>query len=368
MLFFLTDLLQPLLRLCPPEAAHELSIRCLEYGLYPKQTHWDDDRLEQTLFGLRFINPVGLAAGYDKDGRVPNQLLGMGFGFVEVGTVTPKPQSGNPQPRLFRIPNDQAVINRMGFNNAGFDALVQREQSREHKGIIGINIGANRNSLRPDEDYIAGIETLNKYADYFTINISSPNTPGLRDLQNPKQLHELLSWLTSTRSAMMSGGHSWRPILVKLSPDILPDELADIISCLKVNAVDGIIISNTTTSRDGMEESAVAGNPGGLSGRPLFMSSTHMLAKIYQLTNGKIPIVGVGGIESPETAIAKLEAGASLIQLYTGLIYNGPGLIQKIKYALLEYMEQNGFSSINQITGRQADLWAQAPEDAIKAL
>ncbi len=363
MLLNLFNLLTPLMRILPPETAHEVTLRTLEYGIYPKQSHEDDIRFNQNIFGYSFPNPIGIAAGFDKNGRVPHHLLNLGFGFVEVGTLTPKPQNGNPKPRLFRLYSDQAILNRMGFNNQGFSKFTQNYSTHHKNGIVGINIGANKNSQNPNEDYVSGIQNLNQLADYFTINISSPNTPGLRDLQNPEKLNQLLSWLMATRGALMSGGHPWRPILVKLSPDIFDDELPQIIDCLLINAVDGIIISNTTTSRDGLHESGLAGESGGLSGKPLFQNSTHVLAKVYRQTKGAIPLIGVGGIDSGETALAKIQAGASLIQLYTGLVYKGPGLISKIKKHLINHMEVNNLQSISQITGSQADAWAENPDE-----
>ncbi len=368
MLLTLFDLSLPLLRLLPPEFSHELTIQALEKGIYPKQKEEDSPLLKQEFFGLTFPNPIGMAAGFDKNGTVPNQLLKMGFGFVEAGTVTPEPQPGNPKPRLFRLPEEQAVMNRMGFNNKGFDELEEEFRFMERSGVIGINIGANKTSTNPQEDYIKGLQQLNHCADYFTINISSPNTPGLRDLQSPKKLYELLSGIMATRGAMMSAGQPWRPILVKLAPDIVEADLPVIIDCLMENAVDGIIISNTTISRDGLRESALAGQAGGISGRPLFELSTQMLARVHLLTKGEIPLIGVGGIESEITALAKLEAGASLLQLYTGMIYQGPGLIHRIKDFLTDYMQDNDLTSISEITGENAELWAKDPQEAMEEL
>ncbi|MGH1349946.1 MAG: quinone-dependent dihydroorotate dehydrogenase [Methyloligellaceae bacterium] len=362
----LFDIAPRMLRLLPPEAAHELTLQLLEKGIYLSQKQPEDPKLAQTIFGMRFPNPLGMAAGFDKDGRVPNQVLDLGFGFTEVGTVTPHPQDGNPKPRLFRLTQDEAILNRMGFNNAGFTALKDRLDNLERKGVVGINIGANKNSQNPNEDYIEGLQFFSNLADYFTINISSPNTPGLRDLQTPERLHELLSWFMQTRSAMMSGGHPWRPIFVKLAPDLLDHELPVIVDCLVENAVDGIIISNTTISRDGVQEGGLAGQAGGISGAPLFEIATHMLAKVYCLTKGRIPLIGVGGIDSGEAAVAKLEAGASLLQIYTGLVYKGPGLVRKIKRYLIDYMEENGLNTISEITGSNAELWVKDPQEAME--
>ncbi|MEM7619910.1 MAG: quinone-dependent dihydroorotate dehydrogenase [Pseudomonadota bacterium] len=357
-----TRILQPCLRLFPPELAHDVSLWALRYGLYQKQYKDDHSLLRQNLWGMTFNNPVGMAAGFDKDGAVPDALTNMGFGFVEVGTVTPKPQSGNEKPRVFRLPREHAVINRMGFNNNGHKALLERLQNRNKNSVIGINIGANKLSEDRIEDYIQGIKTLYPVADYFTVNISSPNTPGLRDLQTPGKLNTLLSMIMATRGAMMEAGESWRPILVKLAPDIEDDDLKSTIECLKVNAVDGIIISNTTVSRDGIPDIAIAGQAGGLSGRPLFSLSTRMLAKTYTLIQGQIPLIGVGGIDHEDSALEKIYAGASLIQLYTGLIYQGPNLIHRIKRKIIRTMQDNNYNSISEMVGLKADIWAKNKE------
>lgn len=353
------NLLQPCLRLLDPEKAHNVTIWALEHGFYKKQKEQENPILQQDLWGMRFDNPVGMAAGFDKDGRVADALLDMGFGFVEVGTVTPKPQEGNEKPRLFRIPEERAVINRMGFNNKGQTAIKKRLENRKQGGIIGVNIGANKLTAEPIEDYVEGLKVLYPLADYFTINISSPNTPGLRGLQAPEKLHALLSLVIATRGAMMESGYSWKPLLVKLAPDIEADDLPAVVECLQVNCVDGIIISNTTVSRDGLADTAIAGQAGGLSGAPLFYKSTHILAKVYQLTKGEIPLVGVGGIDSGEKAIDKILAGASLIQLYTGLVYEGADLIVSIKRDIARYITEHNLQSVTEMVGSQANIWAK---------
>lgn len=342
-----------------PECAHELSLRALEAGLYPPQTTPDDARLKLTLWGLDFPNPIGMAAGYDKDARVPGALLKMGFGFVEVGTVTPRPQTGNPRPRVFRLIRDRAVINRLGFNSAGHDTVHERLFRRNYRGIVGVNIGANKDSGDFIADYEAGLRAFADCADYFTVNISSPNTPGLRDLQAPERLAELLSRLTRVRAELPGRpGKPVPPLLVKLSPDIHHSDLPPIVETLVAHGVDGIILTNTTLARDGITQGAHSAELGGLSGKPLFARATRLLAKVYMLTQGAIPLIGVGGIDSGETALAKIQAGASLLQIYTGLVYEGPALLPKIKEKLVRHMEAAGVTSLSEIVGTQAQAWA----------
>lgn len=341
-----------------PERAHELTLRALERGVYPRAGA-DDPRLRQTLFGLDFPNPIGMAAGFDKDARVPGALLAMGFGFTEIGTVTPRPQPGNPRPRVFRLIRERGAINRLGFNSGGHKAVRARLQYRP-AGILGVNIGANKDSADPIEDYVLGLRAFNEVADYFTVNISSPNTPGLRDLQAPDRLNDLLTRLMAERSALERSGQPRRPLLVKLAPDIHDEDLPPIISCLMANTIDGIILTNTTISRDEIQQSSYRAEIGGLSGRPLFGRATRMLAKVYILTDGKVPLVGVGGIDSSETALAKIRAGASLLQLYTGLIYEGAGLVEELKRALLEAIDAAQTTSLTQLKGTDAERWASS--------
>ena len=343
---------QSLLLALPPERAHDLAVKSLELGLYPRADAPDDKRLAQRLFGLDFANPVGMAAGFDKDGRVPRELLAMGFGFVEVGTLTPRAQSGNPAPRMFRSMADRAVINRLGFNNEGQEAALHRLQGA--KGIIGVNIGAGRNSKDRIGDYVSGIKHLAEVASYFTVNVSSPNTPGLRDLQAPEALDALLKRVQEARAATRTKP----PLLVKLAPDLADEDLAGVVQVILGNKVDGIVVSNTTLARDGLSDRRFAGEAGGLSGRPLFARATRMLARVYRLTHGKLPLIGVGGIDSGEAALAKIEAGASLIQLYTGLVFEGPALIGRIKQALVRAIEREGCNSLAPLVGRRADEWA----------
>jgi dihydroorotate dehydrogenase len=343
---------QSLLLALPPERAHDLAIKSLELGLYPRASQPDDKRLAQHLFGLDFPNPIGMAAGFDKNARVAGELLGMGFGFVEVGTLTPRAQSGNASPRLFRSIVDRAIINRLGFNNEGQDAALQRLKPRVG-GVVGVNLGAGRTSPDRIGDYVSGIARMAEVASYFTINISSPNTPGLRDLQAPEALDALLKRVQDARAALPR-----KPaLLVKLAPDIADEELPEVVRVIVSHGVDGIVVSNTTLSREGLRDQGFAKEDGGLSGRPLFARATRMLARIYQLTEGRLPLIGVGGIDSPETALAKIEAGASLIQLYTGLVFEGPSLIGRIKLALVEAMECTGAENLKLLIGARADEW-----------
>ncbi len=351
----LWSLAQASLFFLDPETAHEVSLRALEAGIYPRRTEPGDARLSQRIFGLNFPNPIGIAAGYDKDARVYNQLLGMGFGFVEIGTVTPEPQPGNPRPRVFRLVRERGIVNRLGFNSAGHAAALARLASRPPNGILGINIGANRESADPAADYVAGVVRFGALASYLTINVSSPNTPGLRDLQAPDRLNTLLEAAMSARAQVARP----IPILVKLAPDLHDDDIPPIMACLLAHKVDGAILTNTTLSRDGVPPSSHRGEGGGLSGRPLFRRSTRILARCYLATEGKLPLIGVGGIDSGASALDKIRAGASLIQLYTGLVYEGPGLLDDIKRTLLS--ELNRVSALlSALTGSEAHFWAKS--------
>ncbi len=359
----LMTLARPALLALDPEKAHELTLRSLEQGLYPKGGQ-NDPRLEQTIWGLKFANPLGMAAGFDKNGRVTGPLFRMGFGFCEAGTVTPLPQDGNPKPRVFRLIKDRAVINRLGFNNEGHDALARRLMTRSHDGVLFVNIGANKDSADRVSDYVSGLRRFYEVADSFTINISSPNTPGLRDLQDPHELDTLLERLMQARRELMDEDDApYRPLAVKLAPDICDEALPAIIERLMAHKVDAIIVSNTTLSRAGLSDPNTATESGGLSGRPLFTRSTRMLAKVYQITGDTLPLIGVGGVDSGETALAKMQAGASLIELYTGLIYEGPSLITRIKRALIRHCEENSYGGISEAIGTKADEWAAKTVD-----
>ncbi|MGQ0456098.1 MAG: quinone-dependent dihydroorotate dehydrogenase [Hyphomicrobium sp.] len=361
MLSGLYHLIRPALFALDPEDAHEATLRALEAGLYPRPFGSDDQRLASRVMGLDFPNPVGIAAGYDKDGRVPDAVLGLGCGFAEIGTVTPKPQTGNPKPRVFRLVADDALINRLGFNNGGHDAALARLKARAGRGgVVGVNIGANKDSSDRASDYVKGVEAFNAVASYFTVNISSPNTPGLRDLQAPAALDELLSRVMAARESLVAKGEARRPIVVKIAPDIAEDDVTPICARLVAHNVDAIAVSNTTLARSDLRDSK-ANEAGGLSGRPAFNLSTAMLARVWQATDGRIPMIGIGGVDSPEAALAKIEAGASLIQLYTGLIYQGPGLIGRIKEHLAATLHREGFDAIAPLIGRRASEWTAKP-------
>ncbi len=360
----LYHLARPLLFALEPERAHALTLAALEAGLYPRQQAPDDARLGLTVWGLDFPNPLGVAAGFDKDARVPDSLLRMGFGHTEVGTVTPRTQPGNPRPRVFRLARDRALINRLGFNNAGHAAALARLQRRVQSGgvgIVGVNVGANRDAVDRVADYVAGVRAFWDVASYFTVNVSSPNTPGLRDLQAPAALDDLLARVMDARAALTAAGKPRRPVVVKLAPDIAEQDLEPIVQVLAARGADGIAVSNTTLARDGLTELELAKEAGGLSGRPLLHRSTVLLARVHIATGGRIPLIGIGGIDSGAAAIAKLEAGASLLQLYTGLVYEGPGLLAQLKRELVAYVERERLARLGAAIGRHAGEWAAKP-------
>ncbi|MBU4531199.1 MAG: quinone-dependent dihydroorotate dehydrogenase [Hoeflea sp.] len=320
-----------------PEAAHGLSIKALKSGMVPGCSASRDPRLATTVAGLSFPNPLGMAAGYDKNAEVCCELAHLGFGFVEVGTLTPRPQTGNPKPRIFRLVKDHAVINRLGFNNEGHATAHARISGRRHEGLLGVNIGANKDTEDRAADYVAGISQFADVADYFTVNISSPNTPGLRNLQTRASLSELLGRVLAERDAKPRR----IPVFLKIAPDLGDPDLDDIASeCLAQN-LDGIIVSNTTLSRTGLSSDPRASEAGGLSGRPVFERSTIVLAKMRQRLGPDMPLVGVGGIDSAETAAEKMRAGADLIQLYTGFIYGGPLLPGRILRGLSKICDRD---------------------------
>ena len=357
------DLVRPLLFALDPERAHELTLKSLEAGIYPRSFAPDDARLATELWGLAFANSLGTAAGFDKDARVYGSVRGMGLGFNEVGTVTPRPQEGNLRPRVFRLAEDRALINRLGFNNGGHAAMLARLMRRPPQGIVGVNVGANKDTPDRAGDYVEGIRCFYDVADYFTVNVSSPNTPGLRDLQAPAALDDLLARVLTARAELTAAGKPKRPIVVKLAPDIAQDDLAAVVEVLVSRDVDGIAIGNTTLSRVGVRDTALAQEAGGVSGRPLFHRSTVMLARVYRLTQGKIPLIGIGGIDSGPSAVAKVEAGATLLQLYTGLIFEGPSLIGRIKRDLARYVEARQLARISDAAGCRAEEWAAKPLD-----
>jgi dihydroorotate dehydrogenase len=345
---------RPLLRALDPEDAHGLAIKALRYMPVSRPAP-DMPELAVRAFGLNFPNPVGLAAGFDKNAQVPDALLRLGFGFVEVGTITPRPQSGNPRPRLFRLHTDEGVVNRLGFNNDGAPAVLARLAARANEGgVVGVNIGANRDSTDRTEDYVRLIETFAPVATYFTINVSSPNTPGLRDLQQASALDDLLARVVAAREevAPRSGP---TPVLLKIAPDLTLAELDDVVGVARKRRVDGMIIGNTTISRPAsLRERGKAKEQGGLSGRPLFKLSTRMLAETFVRAEGAFPLIGAGGIDSGPTAIAKIKAGATLLQLYTGLVFRGIGLLGEIKSDLSAALKRGHRESLAAMVGVDA--------------
>jgi dihydroorotate dehydrogenase len=337
-----------ILRLIPPEAAHRLTIHGLRLGLGGSDRKPDDPILAISRFGLDFSNPIGLAAGFDKNAEVVEAMLALGFGFAEFGTVTPRPQPGNPKPRIFRLPDQRAVINRLGFNNAGLEVAAQRAARLKRKrGVVGGNIGKNKDSTGAIADYVTGAARLSPLVDYLTVNVSSPNTPGLRTLQGRAILTELLSAVQAARKAPV-------PVLVKIAPDLTDSDLDDIIHAAVDSRIAGIIVSNTTIDRPADLPPGLAAETGGLSGVPLFKPSTEILRRVYRTSAGKIPLVGVGGIASADDAYAKIRAGASLVQLYTALVYQGPGLVARIKSGLATRLRADGFSCLEDAVGTDA--------------
>ncbi|OHV26954.1 quinone-dependent dihydroorotate dehydrogenase [Rhizobium sp. RMa-01] len=341
-----------------PEMAHGMSIAALKSGLVPACQITPDPRLSQTVAGLTFENPLGMAAGYDKNAEVPEALLKLGFGFTEIGTVTPKPQSGNPRPRIFRLVEDEAVINRLGFNNEGHDAAFARLAALSGQGMVGVNIGANKDSEDRIADYVAGIRRFHSVARYFTANISSPNTPGLRDLQARESLAALLSSVLAARDeAAVTSGRKV-PVFLKIAPDLTEEGMDDIAAEALSHALDGLIVSNTTLSRDGLKDQRQAKEAGGLSGVPLFEKSTAVLARMRKRVGPALPIIGVGGVSSAETALEKIRAGADLVQLYSCMVYEGPGLPGDIVRGLSKLMDREKAAGIGELRDSRLDYWA----------
>ena len=346
----LHDVATGLLRRFDPEDAHRLAVTGLKLGLGPRAPRDDDPILAVNLAGLALPNCVGLAAGFDKNAEAYAGLLAAGFGFVECGTVTPLPQAGNPRPRLFRLSEDQAVINRMGFNNAGLEAFAGR-LDRPRGGVVGANLGANKDSADRIGDYVTGLNRLWRLADYFTINISSPNTPGLRALQGRAALDELLGRLNAAR-ARLTAEDRRRPVFLKVAPDLEPDEPPAIVDACLAHGVDGLIVSNTTLARPRTLRSPFREQAGGLSGAPLLEPSTHRLREFAEAAAGRLVLIGAGGIASGDDAFAKLRAGATAVQLYSALVYGGPGLVVRLKRQLAERLRAEGFASAAQAVWR----------------
>ncbi len=341
----------PLVRLLPPEMAHGLTIQALKFGLVPPQPRFQPPSLAVSLWGMQFPNPVGLGAGFDKNAEVADAMLRQGFGFVEVGTVTPRPQPGNPGPRMFRLPEDGAIINRMGFNNQGLDVVADRLRRRRRTGIVGVNLGKNKDTQDAAADYELGAARMGPLADYLVINVSSPNTPGLRALQSRTQLEELVGRTRAALNAAISVPAARPPLLLKIAPDLAVGDLTDIAAVTLAGQLDGLIVSNTTIARPDTLRSPLAGETGGLSGAPLFDLSTEVLRRMYRLTRGKVPLIGVGGITSGLDAYVKIRAGASLVQIYSAMVYEGPALVGRIKHDLVTLLQRDGFSNITQAVG-----------------
>ncbi|MER9460283.1 quinone-dependent dihydroorotate dehydrogenase [Mesorhizobium sp. M0387] len=347
---------QKLLFTFDPETAHGMSIAALRCGLPVGARTVRDDRLKVSLCGIAFPNPLGMAAGYDKNAEVPDALLGLGFGFAEVGTVTPLPQAGNPKPRIFRLTEDDAVINRLGFNNGGHEAAEMRLAARKGRvGIVGVNIGANKDSADRIRDYELGVSRFAKYASYLTVNISSPNTPGLRTMQAREQLGELLSRVMAVRAA----ASAQPPLFLKIAPDLVEAELEDIAAEVSEKQIDGVIVSNTTLARTGLR--STSGETGGLSGKPLFERSTIVLAKMRRLLGPERAIIGVGGVDSTDAALEKIRAGADLVQLYTGMIYAGPALPGRILAGMVRFADKERLKSLRELRDSRLDQWAARP-------
>jgi dihydroorotate dehydrogenase len=345
--------LLPLLRRLDPERAHDIALLALRLGLAGSITAPDDPALAVSALGRQFGNPIGLAAGFDKNAVAVAALMRLGFGFIETGTVTPRPQAGNPRPRLFRLETDRAVINRMGFNNAGLEAYLARLAARPRgRVLLGANVGINKEGAEPERDYPALIAAVAPHADYAVINVSSPNTPGLRDLQGEAQLRTILR-------AVAGRVPKRPPLLVKIAPDLGDAALAALVETCVAESVQGLIVSNTTVSRPSGLRSSLASEAGGLSGAPLFTLSTAVLARAFLLARGRLVLIGVGGVSTGEQALTKIRAGASLVQLYTGFAYAGPALIPRLKRELAAALHAGGFACVQDAVGKDAARLAE---------
>ncbi|HGG04091.1 MAG TPA: quinone-dependent dihydroorotate dehydrogenase [Aliiroseovarius sp.] len=337
-----------------PERAHRLALMAMKAGVVPLSGLVSTPRLKTSLCGLELANPIGLAAGYDKDCEVVDDLTRAGFGFVECGAVTPRPQPGNPRPRLFRLRRDQAVINRFGFNNYGMEAAAARlaRRDRRQKVPVGLNLGANKDSDDRANDFARVLSACGAHIEFATINVSSPNTEALRDLQGQAALAEVITSVTAARDTFQK----YNPVFVKIAPDLSRAELETIAGVVMESDANGIIATNTTLERKGLK-SASAGEKGGLSGAPLFEKSTQVLAMLSDITDGKLPLIGVGGVGSPEDAFAKIRAGASAVQLYSALVYKGLSLVEEIALGLDHLLKQNGFEHVAEAVGTGRKDW-----------
>jgi len=343
------SLLKPFIFKIDPEMAHDLAIKSLKYNFLPEELFKVENEsiLETKIFNLNIKNPIGLAAGFDKSAEVYNSLFRFGFGIIEVGTITPKEQFGNPKPRVFRLENDKALINRLGFNNDGLEKVCKRLQKNSPTGILGINVGPNKDSKNRVDDYLQCIKDVQSFASYITINISSPNTPGLRDFHDENSLKNLLKTITE----FTQKNKIQKPLALKVSPDIEESEIGYIIELIKKFRISGVVISNTTDKNRENLKGKHKNEEGGLSGEPLNNISNDLIKKFYKEINGKISIIGVGGVNSGLTAYEKLRSGANLLQLYTGMIYEGPGIVKKIKTELIEILKKEKIKNINEIVG-----------------
>ena len=342
-----------ILRLLPPEISHTITINFLKY-FKVRQKNIEDPILAQHLMGLDFTNPIGLAAGFDKNAEVMHSMFSFGFGFLEVGTITPQPQSGNSKPRVFRLSEDKAIINCLGFNNKGIKKvkknLIKHQKSYLNNKIVGVNIGKNKNSSEAIDDYLIALEQLGDFASYITINISSPNTVGLRDLQLRGKIEKLIKKIIKKRDEIKN--INTKPILIKISPDLNEDQLRDIALISLANSINGLILTNSTIKRESNLISVNKGKKGGLSGKPLYDNSNIILKKMYDLTNGQIPLIGVGGISSGKDCYEKIKCGASLVQLYTALVYSGPNLINRMKSDLIDLIKTDGYKNVSEVIGK----------------
>ncbi len=353
----LFGLARPLIHKLDAEAAHRLTIAALA-AAPPLRPAADPPSLAVDALGLRFPNPVGLAAGFDKHAEAVDGALGLGFGFVEVGGVTPLPQEGNPRPRVFRLPEDQAVINRYGLNSEGMETVAARLAARKRRGIVGVNLGANKDSADRSADYAVLAGRLAPLADFLTVNVSSPNTPGLRDLQAETALDELIARTLAARDEAAAGGRP-TPVLIKIAPDLTPAELDGMVAVARRRKIDGMIVSNTTIARPESLRGTARGETGGLSGKPLFAPATRMLAETFLRVERQFPLIGVGGIDSAQTAFAKIRAGASLVQFYSALVFKGPGLVGEVKRGLDSEMRRAGLPRLDALVGRDAQAIAR---------
>ncbi|XP_067635638.1 dihydroorotate dehydrogenase (quinone), mitochondrial isoform X2 [Eurosta solidaginis] len=346
----------PLMRYLPAEMSHNLALLACKYKVFPAPAQPDAQNLAVAFFDKPISNPIGIAAGFDKQGEAVEGLSKLGFGFVEIGSVTPEPQPGNPTPRVFRLFNDKAIINRYGFNSQGHKAVFERlnelKSARGYEGVLGVNLGKNKTTDSPIADYVSGVKVFGPVANYLVVNVSSPNTPGLRDLQGKKELEQLLTSIVEARNSLPANNQV--PILLKISPDVNKEDLKDIVGVINKKAcrVDGLIVSNTTLARENLKEIELAHESGGLSGTPLRSKSTQLIADVYAQTGGKIPIIGVGGISSGRDALEKLEAGATYLQFYTAFIYEGPPAVTRIKKELSQLLDEKGYKSVQEAVGK----------------